>query len=92
MNPQLQLLMMLYGCFANMPHHHQTKARAYGYRETNQQGRTFVRGARTRPEALEQVERDMKRRGHDVRKDGWNKRSRREIKLKGMLRKPTTST
>jgi len=87
MNPQLQLLMMLYGCFANMPHHHQTKARAYGYRETNQQGRTFVRGARTRPEALEQVERDMKRRGHDVRKDGWNKRSRREIKTQGYAKK-----
>ena len=77
-------LLMHFGTFGNMTKVYRKKAREYGYTDTNQFGRDFVRGKRASEEGLKQAERNMKMAGHDVRQTGWTKEARTKSMPKEM--------
>lgn len=81
MDPLLQVLLLCYGTFSNMPPAKQRQARVFGYVDVNNYGREYIRGRKASREAMKVVEQNMIRMGHDVRKEGWNTASRKEIKM-----------
>jgi hypothetical protein len=59
-------------------------ARMWGYVETNRFGVSYVSGQRKSSDACHMVERNLKLLGHDVRRDGFNKKSRAACRAQGM--------